>query len=462
MPKHNNLNAHRSAVNARTVRGETVRIITRLEKGNRALLKRAQRAGIIERIPRRHSGLRGIFSLRDHYSVPVSIPTRKTNKETRRVTRQTKDGVMSIKGTARERNSPKGKGEAVTIGYRYAESDLGGNQFNGGLERRLAIAEERRVRQIRNIFSKGARTDPVLLQSRNRFGLTEPPTFHFVAIFKPEQTVLEFRKGYEGNGKEYARVVRLLGPKERAEFDRELTKAEPGETIIIRAKRGLELTKIPVSMRNSHRLFMDKSLSERRIFDYPKLFTSRGKPLASSGPDFRFWRDRFSDFGFGLEVRQGKYVVTKLGGRQERPRKVSFEEATMEIMEKFSAGLANGIRICHDKLNSAYTMPSQAGKEHLYPGSSLQLRDVSLGNKFSGAEIHDLETIKDNPPNLRELQAGDLDLVRDNIRFLAKLMGEGERTTGTGEARIAFTSQKSKKLYKQGSRVFQELLSLGR
>ena len=44
---------------------------------------------------------------------------------------------------------------------------------------------------------------------------------------------------------------------------------------------------------------------------------------------------------------------------------------------------------------------------------------------------------------------------------LAKLLGKGERAF-RGPDRLAFTSRHSKKLYENGVRVFQELLSLGK
>ncbi|MFH1233995.1 MAG: hypothetical protein V1493_00055 [Candidatus Diapherotrites archaeon] len=461
MPRPRRRSEHaRRAINLREVGGETVRIVATLEKGDRRVLRQARRAGFIKRTLRH-----GIFSLKPPYYapayyVPVSVPTKKTNRETRRVFQVTRKGVLSLKGTGREREIPAGKGEAIIIGYRFVPNDLGGNQFLGGFVGRLARLESQRVKQIKTAFSEGIETDPVLSEARRRYGLTAPPTYSFGAIFRPRQAVVEFRKGDSGKGEEYPRLVRLLDKRERAEFEREYSEAKPGETIVVKSKRALELAEVPEAQRAEHRLYLDRSLSEKRILDYPQMFTPEGAPIGGIG--LKFWQDRFLDFDFRLEARGGKYIVSRLKGWKVIRTGVPFEDASNEIMEKFAAGLANGTHLCHEKLKSSFTMASPPGLEDLFGGSSLQLRDVALGNRFSGAEIHDLETIKDNPRNPEDLRRTDIDLVRENIRFLAKCMGVGERTSALGEARMGFTSRHAKYLYTHGMEVFNGLLALSR
>lgn len=417
-------------------------VLARVKKPNTALIKKAIKDGFIRRVSR------GV------YAVPVSLPSEKL-QDTRTVSSCDARGVLSLKGVGRKHamSSDKGKGEAILMGFHYKPGMPPTHKFQGGLTEARAVREASAVEGMSRIFNSQKRLDPVLRASRERFGLNSAPTFRVAGYFKPLQGVIEFRKG-EGKGSEYERLVGILNKRERAAFDRKFEKAKPGQIIVVRAERALELAGIPLGSRRAHTLLLKHSVSRERLSDYPQLFSHLGKPYRKGSVQFEFWRKKFQDFGFTLSIENGQYRVFKLS-RSGKRTEVEMNQALESIMAKFSAGLANGIHIVHHYMNASFTE-----KRRTIVISSLQRCNLGLGNKSNGVEIHDLETVGKHSKNLRALQEQDLEYARDRIRDLAQVLGKGQRAF-RGEARLGFTSKHALELYRKGIRVLEEQLALG-
>lgn len=413
-------------------------VLAKASNTNSHEIRKALKSGFVRRISR------GI------YAVPVSVPTRHA-RDTRTVSVNGNNGFISLKGTGQKRVIPPGNGEAIILGFHYEPRMPPTHKFQGGFTEAHALHEARTVNEMRKAFWKNRNNDPVFIASKS-FGVTRVPTFRVGGIFKPMQELVEFRKG-EKKGSIYRRLSGILTKSERAAFEKKFERAKQGEIIAVRARRALELAGIPEKTAMSHRLLLKASVSDKRLAGYPMLFTPSGKPHSEKSTELAFWKKKFQGFGFNLAVKNGQYLVRGRGLKKWVPLEKS--KVRESIVSSFAAGLANGIHLCHDYMHASFSESSH----NLH--SSVHRRNVALGNRFNGAEIHDLETLRKKKGRLKERQAKDLWIAMDSIRYLAKLFGKGERAM-KGEIAMGFTSRQSKELYEQGLKVFNELLALTR
>jgi len=411
-------------------------VLARISNPNSREVRKALKAGFMRRVSR------GI------YAVPVSVPTRHA-RGTRTVSVQGSKGFISLKGTGQKRVVPREKSEKIISGFYYNSKMPPTHKFQGGFTEAHALHEARAAKELRKVFLESKTLDPVLLASK-RFGLSKPPTFRVGAVFEPLQELVEFRKG-EKKGVAYKRLAGVLTKRERAAFEKKFEKAKPGEVIVVRGKRALELAGIPEKTAKSHRLLLKSSVSDERLAAYPLLFSHLGKPHLKKSRELAFWKKKFQGFGFNLSVKNGRYFVKGRGLKEW----VGLDEskALESIVSSFAAGLANGIHLCHDYLHASFSESSH----NLH--SSVHRRNIALGDRFNGAEIHDLETLRKKKGGLKERQARDIWIARDSIRYLAKLFGKGERAM-KGEIAMGFTSRHSKQLFEHGLKAFNELLAL--
>lgn len=413
-------------------------VLARASSTNSKEIRKALKAGFMRKVSR------GV------YAVPVSLPTRHS-RETRTVSVNAGRRTISLKGTGQKRVVPAEKSEKIISGFYYDARMPPTHRFQGGLLEAHALHEARTVNELRKAFQRNRNADPVFIASK-RFGLSRAPTFKVAGVFEPLQELVEFRKGKK-KGAAYKKLVLMLGKKERAAFEKKFERAKPGEVIAVRAKRALELAGIPEKRAKRHRLLLKSSVSDRRLADYPLLFTPSGKAHSEKSPELAFWKKKFRDFGFDLKAENNQYLVRGRGLKKWTPLDKSM--AREAIVSSFAAGLANGIHACHDYMHASFSEASN--RLH----SSVHRRNVALGDRFNGAEIHDLETIRAKKGCLKERQARDKWIAVDSIRYLSKLLAKGERAM-RGEVSLGFTSRQSKELYEQGLKVFNELLALAK
>ncbi|MFH1234878.1 MAG: hypothetical protein V1493_04680 [Candidatus Diapherotrites archaeon] len=268
-------------------------------------------------------------------------------------------------------------------------------------------------------------------------GATFPPTLEPVAVMRPEQAVFKYVRGKEP-GSVFEEILEHLTAGEARAFKYEFKRKKPGDTIVFKSKKLMELSGIPENILKKQAVFIYSVPLELRMSDLHPLCNIDRLSAGKRNFAVSAWKKLFSAYGIDSTFSGGRLILRR-GGRAIRP-----EEALVQAMKAFSANMCGSIHLMH-KLGGCFTIESSVGGF----GGSLVTNNITADGRPLDL---DTATFSRNAQKNKTLQEADIySAQRLILEFAAKLaMGKT----------VSEAKENAMSIAKVGYSVMKELLGV--